>query len=414
MAARIGSLLLLAVVIPACRTSFLPSPIFVVNGILRGSQVVPAVATPVTTSNATLMVATNKQTIDFLVTYTGSGTITAVEIRLGVAGTNGGLLFTLATGPFTNPLSGTLGKFDLVLSTEHDVMGIEEACNRILAGKTYLLVRTAADPDGEMRGQLGSAEVASAVLSGAQEVPPVAGAGTGTFTVEFNDAQDAFTATLAFSGLGSSADAAHIHFGAAGVGSGPIIFDLSLVTFTSPLVVTLTSADFLTDPSVVTFADAIDALLTGQMYVNVHTSGNPTGEIRGQIGPARLSAALTGGDVFPPNGSAATGAAEIILNATQTDFRVMLTHDVVSASSVLIHAEDPGVNGPQIFDVDAIAGSAASPVDATLNETHLIPSAPKGINTFNDVVNALLTGKLYLDIASPGFPAGEIRGQIVP
>ena len=413
MGRRILGALAVAILIPACKfPGFVTVPAAVVVAQMRGSQVVPAAAVPVTTSDATLSVRADRNAIDYTVNYTGSGTITAVEIRLGVAGSNGPLLFTLATGPFTNPLVGTVTNLDLNYVPSQGIFHIVTAVDRILAGETYLLVSTAGAPAGEMRGQLGAATLASAVLTGAQEVPPVAGTGTGAFTLSFDGAQATLTATLTFSGLTSSADAAHLRFGAAGVGSGPVIFDLSTVAFTSPLVVTLTAADFQTDPSVVTFADAIDALLTGRMYVDVQTTTNPGGEIRGQVGPARLASALTGGGVAPPVVSGFTGSATVVLNATQTEALALLTHDVLTPDSVRLSTEDPGLNGPLLFDVDALAGSAASPLEAILREAQLIPSPPRAILTFPDFVNALLSGKTYLDVRSPSFPDGAIRGQL--
>jgi hypothetical protein len=263
-----------------------------------------------------------------------------------------------------------------------------------------------------MRAQLGTATLASAVLNGAQEVPLAAGTGTGTFAVEFDPTQSILTATLNFSGLSGSANAAHIHFGAAGVGSGPAIFNLSTVAFTSPLVVTLTVADFMTDPSVFAFEDAIDALMTGQMYVNIHTTLNPGGEIRGQIGPARLTSSLAAGNVVPgPVVNLFTGSASVILNATQTEALVLLTHDVLTPDSVRLCTEDPGLIGPLLYDVDALAGSAASPLQAILREAQLIPSPPRAILTFTDFANALLRARRTSRWARPGFLRRNPRGR---
>lgn len=417
MVRRILSLLAVGLLVPACKfsgftTTFGP---VTVNAQMRGSQVVPAVAVPVTTSSATLTINGERSAIDYSVSYTGSGTITAVEIRFGVAGSNGPLLFTLAVAPFTNPLTGTLTNLDLNFVPSQGIFGIGAAIDSILNGETYLLVSTAGDPAGEMRGQLGAATLAAAVLSGAQEVPPVAGTGTGAFTLSFDSAQETLTATLTFSGLTSSADAAHLHFGAAGVGAGPVLFDLSTVPFTSPLVVTLTSADFQTDVTIVTFADAIDALLTGRMYVDIQTTTNPGGEIRGQIGPARLTSTMTDANVFPgPVVSGFTGSAEVILNATQTEALLLMTHDVTSPDAARLLTENPGAVGPLLYDVGALAGSAASPLQAILREAELIPAPSRAIVTFPDFVNTLLMGKTYLDVRSASFPDGAIRGQILP
>jgi hypothetical protein len=419
MSRRILSLLVVGVLIPACKAEpgFLPGPLLVINTQLRGSQVVPAVSVPVTTTNAALTVSENGKSINYSVNYTGSGTITAVEIRLGAAGSNGPLLFTLATAPFTNPLTGTLTEGDLILVLSQNVTNFADALNKIEAGLTYVLISTKAHSTGEMRGQLGAATLASAVLNGAQVVPPVAGPGAGVFTLTFDETQSTLTATLSFSGLSSSssANSAHLRFGAAGVGGGPDIFDLSKVPFSSPLVKNLTVADFNPNPPIATFADAVDALLTGQMYVDVDTTAHSGGEIRGQIGPARLTSTLTDAAVVPgPVVSGFSGSANVILNATQTEALVLLTHNVLTPDSVGLYTENPGSIGPLLYDVGAIAGSAASPVNAILREGQLIQSPPRAILTFTDFTNALLIGKTYLDVRSPSFPAGAIRGQILP
>ncbi|WP_305042804.1 CHRD domain-containing protein [Geoalkalibacter sp.] len=77
--------------------------------------------------------------------------------------------------------------------------------------------------------------------------------------------------------------AAHIHLGATDE-NGPILFTLFdnlFGEFTSPQTGALTS--FSLAPTGLTFAQAIDAILSGNTYVNVHTQAVPAGEIRGQL-----------------------------------------------------------------------------------------------------------------------------------
>lgn len=128
----------------------------------------------------------------------------------------------------------------------------------------------------------------SATLSGGQEVPPVTTTATGTAIVTINDALTDIGFTLNVQNL-QNIQAAHIHVGAMGA-EGPPIFNLSLVDFASPLTGTLTAADLQVQDAdgIHTFSDAIAAILSGNAYINVHTTGNTAGEIRGQLGPSRI------------------------------------------------------------------------------------------------------------------------------
>ncbi|BCR05891.1 hypothetical protein DESUT3_29600 [Desulfuromonas versatilis] len=128
----------------------------------------------------------------------------------------------------------------------------------------------------------------NATLSGAQEVPPVTTTGSGSALVTPAADLASLDFTLSTANL-LNTQAAHIHVGAPGV-DGPIIFNLAIGLFGSPVSGTLTAADLQPQPAqgINTFDDALRAILSGRAYVNVHTDGNPGGEIRGQLGPARL------------------------------------------------------------------------------------------------------------------------------
>ena len=85
--------------------------------------------------------------------------------------------------------------------------------------------------------------------------------------------------------------ASHIHVGAAGT-NGPVIIPfVHGVLFSSPhgcktlAEGTRTAADLNTNasPSITSWNDFVKALLAGNTYINVHTTANPGGEIRGQL-----------------------------------------------------------------------------------------------------------------------------------
>ena len=122
-----------------------------------------------------------------------------------------------------------------------------------------------------------------AYLTGDQEVPPNDSDAQGISVLTVNDDMDTITYFVAFEGLEANATASHIHVGDPGV-SGPIILPFSGVPSATSGVIegTLTADDFQPGGGLQTFDDAVQALLAGGCYVNIHDSVYPGGEIRGQ------------------------------------------------------------------------------------------------------------------------------------
>lgn len=111
-------------------------------------------------------------------------------------------------------------------------------------------------------------------LSGAGEVPPVAGMGGGMAEVSYNPATYTLRWTVTYSGLSGPATAGHFH-GPAMAGSNASV----VVPFTGSM------ASPILGSAVLTPAQATD-LVAGKWYVNLHTAANPGGEIRGQVAVA--------------------------------------------------------------------------------------------------------------------------------
>jgi CHRD domain len=126
----------------------------------------------------------------------------------------------------------------------------------------------------------------NAVLNGAQEVPPVISAATGNATVTIDAARTTINVIMTTQGFATPVTASHIHFGPAGV-NGSVLFSLfaAPAVFPATLTKSLTSADFTPDAvnGIITFADAVNAIVNGNTYINVHTQANLGGEIRGQL-----------------------------------------------------------------------------------------------------------------------------------
>ncbi len=120
-----------------------------------------------------------------------------------------------------------------------------------------------------------------AFMNGVEEVPATTSLGLGTVTLSLDDVALSVTITGSYSGLLTNATISHIHGPAAiGVG-GPVLI---------PLLTTGGTSGTLSGGGSLSAADVTN-MLNGLTYLNLHTSGTPAGELRGQI-------------LKPPTGSA--------------------------------------------------------------------------------------------------------------
>lgn len=134
---------------------------------------------------------------------------------------------------------------------------------RMFAGAAVLVCAGCAGMAGTNNTQV--------TLSGAQEVPPVttAATGSGTITVGADKSVSGSVTTSGVVGV-----AAHIHDGAPGK-NGPVIVPM-----------TKSSDNTWTFAPGAKFTDAqYEAFKAGNTYVNVHSAANKGGEIRGQLKP---------------------------------------------------------------------------------------------------------------------------------
>jgi hypothetical protein len=126
-------------------------------------------------------------------------------------------------------------------------------------------------------------------LTGAEETPAIVLTGAvGTAVVSVDTVNQELAVELRVFNLPTGSTASHIHIGPKGA-SAPVVIDFPIGTgrtgdFTLAFRVR-DGAAFHARPEIGinTFADAIQAIAGGNAYVNVHTSGFPGGEIRGQL-----------------------------------------------------------------------------------------------------------------------------------
>jgi cytochrome c peroxidase len=251
------------------------------------------------------------------------------------------------------------------------------------------------------------------VLNGEQEEPPVQTAATGTATFVINALRSSIVFDLRAQNL-VDITGAHIHVGAPGE-NGPIIFILTNAGFVDRLTGTLTEADFISAGGITTFAQALNAMIAGDTYVNVHTVANPNGEIRGLIEPALVAfeATMDGAQEVPPVTTLGSGIAGFESDVARRTIEFRLdVQNVVNITAAHIHSGLPGENGPIIFVLSATGFVSPPALVGIVGSGDLIPVP--GIANFDDVINAMRNSALYVNIHSAANPNGEIRGQILP
>jgi len=170
-----------------------------------------------------------------------------------------------ANGPVTITLSAAGGTTDALNATQ-------EA--DLLAGRLYVNVHSATYPNGEIRGQIATLNqvIYAVAASGAQEVPAVTSAATGSVYAVYNRTTKALVYTINFTGVVPRATGGmHFHKGAVGANGG----------VESGIAGPYTTGMKGTTPAL-TPAQEVD-LFGGLWYFNLHSDLFPNGEIRGQL-----------------------------------------------------------------------------------------------------------------------------------
>jgi hypothetical protein len=227
-------------------------------------------------------------------------------------------------------------------------------------------------------------------LSGAAEKPTaVQTSGTGTASVSVEGMK--LTVQGFFSGLLANASAAHIHGPADENSTGPVLCTLQVPTAASGAI-TGGAATGSCGSGDLTAQDVTN-LQSGLTYVNIHTSANPAGEIRGQLRPRPLS---TG-----------TGTATLSLKGQKlTVFGSFngLESNVVSAQ--IRGPADANSTGP-VFCTLLTPTSRSGDIDEGEG------SSSCGDKVLSDAeVEQLKSGAMYISLNTETRPNGELRGNI--
>ncbi|GEM_PF-179428 len=271
---------------------------------------------------------------------------------------------------------------------------------QVIKGRTYVNIHTGTHTGGEIRGQIlprTAAVPLTISLSGQAERPDplvTSGSGTGSFMLE--GTRLAFN--IQYDSLSGPATAAHIHGPATTSESTGVLVNL----------LPFNGAGFGTSGtlsgSLNLTASQRDQILGGLAYVNIHTAGNPGGEIRGQIAPALMTAHLNGTNERPAaNSSPATGLGVLILSGNTLNFVVAYRGLTGVATGAHIHGPSSLFGSANVLiNLQSFNGGTFGTSGSLGGSVVLSP----------DQLGYIIDGQTYFNLHTQDNSGGEIRGQI--
>jgi hypothetical protein len=129
----------------------------------------------------------------------------------------------------------------------------------------------------------------------------------------------------------------------------------------------------------------------------------------------QMTATLSAGDETPALLSGAVGTAEVGVDVAAQELSIVLrVFNLPTASTAgHIHVGPKGVAGPIVIDFPNIPGRTGDfVISFRVNQAAMRVQAAQGINTMEDVIQAITGGNAYVNIHSTTNPGGEIRGQL--
>ena len=383
----------------------------------------PAVGADGASGTGDIIVDTETGAISGSVAVSGTtGVPTVASVQQGAPGETGAVLIPLEISE-----DGT------IVSIPEGAVLDEAGIQAFEDGNLFINVATEANPDGELRAQLAAdggdiatgdgtdlpvdgdsdgsgdtselaenIETVSLGLDSAQTEPQAVGAdsasGTGDITVDTETG--AIFGSVTVSGTTGVPTMAHIHEGAPGV-AGPIL--ITMVSNEDGTVWTIPEGAALDAAGIQAFED-------GNLYVNVHTEANPTGELRGQL--------VDNSESLPPSGSVTvsfvnlsdsqpmTPPVVILHNAPESEngIRYFQIGDVVG-EEVEIVAEDGDI-APLIENAQGqILAGRVSAVGAAVPEEGgpLLPGATASVTLTQELPDQVLSIVVMVVCTNDGF-----------
>jgi hypothetical protein len=415
---------------------------------------VPPVAAAGNSANATITAHVTRDdrgnvsaaTVTFDIDYTVSSavTFTGLHIHNAPAGQNGSVVIDtgISGTSSVNASAGSARITRVVNYASTDTNGIRFVTGLLTTPENYYVnIHTTTQLSGFMRGQLQASRlVFRPVMSPVFENPPINLDAEGAALVEVNVNRDPQTGSITSGTVVFDVDyrfpgpvtitGLHIHNAAIGV-NGPVVIDTG-TNNSSTAVTNATRGNIFRVVEINSSNTNGIAALNGlfadptQYYINLHTTVNPGGVIRGQLSRNLFAFfnEMTQAEENPPTGVSGTANSMTYVqvnrdstgNVTSGAVSFNLNFNMGSTQTFTglhIHNGKIGVNGPVVINT-GLSGTNPVVTNATgtgsINREVLIGPTDTPLEFLRGLIEN--PENYYVNIHSTQFPGGVIRAQL--
>ncbi len=387
----------------------------------------------------------NAASVTFDIDYaiTAAQTFTGLHIHNAPAGQNGSVVIdTGISGANSVSAAAGSGRMTRVVNySSSDANGLRFVTGLLATPENYYVnIHTTTNAAGFMRGQLvGNRLVFRPVMSTSFEVPPVSLDAEGAAFVEVQVNRDPSTGAITSGTVVFDVDyrfpspvtltGLHIHNGALGV-NGPVVIGTEL-NGTARSIANVTRGNIFRvveiDSTNTNAIAALNGLFSDptQYYVNLHTTANSGGVIRGQLSRNLFAFfnQMTQAEEVPPTGvpGTANSMTYVLINRDGTG---NITNGAVSFNvnysmggpltftGLHIHNAKFGVNGGVVINTGISGGNPVVSTDGSgsINREVFIDSSSAAF----DFLRGLLENpeNYYVNIHTTTFAGGIVRAQL--